>query len=294
MAIMNYLSIQDLVVMVLGLVSLVLWLMIFFASGKYNSLFESLEEGEYPLHELFSMGYFVTELLHFKYKSRRDKQLRSALAILYDPKFTEFYLRVVYAQAISYALLVYILSFVLYGLSGEILILIVCVAMAAVAVYYAMTLPAEKIKKRSAQVLGDFSEVVSKLALLVGAGMIMKEAWREVAYASDTIIYEEMQKTCDDMDNGVAEMEAIRQFGVRCVIPEIKKFSSTVIQGIEKGNRELASMLRTQSDEIWVARQQVVRRAGAQANTKLMLPMFIMFVGILIMVVVPIFANLGV
>jgi len=142
--------------------------------------------------------------------------------------------------------------------------------------------------------LSDFSEIVSKLALLINAGMIMREAWNEVAYGREGIIYEEMRMACIDMENGVSEMEAIRRFGVRCIIPEIKKFAATIIQGIEKGNRELAVMLRVQSDEVWGMKQQRVRRQGAKANTKLMIPMFIMFIGVLIMIVIPIFTNLGV
>jgi tight adherence protein C len=141
--------------------------------------------------------------------------------------------------------------------------------------------------------LSDFSNVVSKLALLTNAGMIMREAWEEVAYTGETSIYKEMQRSVDEMKNGVSEIDALYDFGSRCVIPEIKKFSSTLIQGVTKGNRELTAMLQEQSKEIWMLKKQLVRRQGEKAASKLMLPIAIMFVGILIMIVVPIFTNLG-
>ena len=166
--------------------------------------------------------------------------------------------------------------------------------MAGLSVYYFMTLAEKKIKKRSEELLSAFSEIVSKLALLTNAGMIMREAWSEVAYNGEGTIYAEMRKACEDMNNGVSDMEAVRRFGVRCIIPEIKKFASTIMQGMEKGNKELAIMLQVQSDEIWGMKQQNIKREGAKANSKLMIPMFIMFIGILIMIVVPIFTNLGV
>lgn len=50
----------------------------------------------------------------------------------------------------------------------------------------------------------------------------------------ERIFYEEMQTAVAEMKNGVSEMEAIRRFGIRCMMPEIKKFSATVIQGIQK------------------------------------------------------------
>ena len=142
--------------------------------------------------------------------------------------------------------------------------------------------------------LSDFSNVVSKLALLTNAGMIMREAWEEVAYTGDSELYKEMQKTVVEMNNGVAEVDAFFNFGVRCIIPEIKKFTSTIVQGLVKGNSELVVMLQAQSKEVWSAKKQNVRRQGAKAASKLLIPILIMFIGILIMVLVPIFTNMGV
>ena len=289
-----------------GCFFLAIWLVIFFASSKFNQLFEPLTEKEYPLKELYSTGYVLLDSymrMSTKrgkdgagtvFKSKFARKLRSHLSILYDEKYVDYYMRVIYSQSITFGMLVFLLGFILYGLSGEILILIICIAMAALAVYYFMTLSEKKLQKRSEGILNDFTEIVSKLALLVNAGMIMKEAWNEVAYAGEDDVYLEMQRACDEMHNGVPETEAIRRFGLRCLLPEIKKFASTIIQGIEKGNRELAFMLQNQSDEVWDMKRQRVKREGAKANTKLMIPMFIMFIGILIMIVVPIFTNLGV
>lgn len=290
----KFLSVQDILIMTIGCIFLAIWIFIFLRSQKNNNLFKGLDEKEYPLKDIYSTGYTVLEMISYKYKSGFDRKLRTQLSILYEEKYVEYYIRVIYSQSISLGMLVFILGFILYGLSSEIMILFVCILLAFLAVYYYMTLAQTKIQKRSDELLSDFSDIVSKLALLVNAGMIMHEAWNEVAYAGDSIIYKEMQRACDDMNNGVSEAEAVRRFGIRCIIPEIKKFSGTIIQGIEKGNKELAAMLRVQSDEVWSMKKQMVLRAGAKANTKLMFPMIIMFSGILIMIVVPIFTNLGI
>lgn len=291
---MGFISVADIVIMATGCVLLGLWLLIFVKSSQYNGMFENLDENEYPLAQMYSMGYAVMELIRYPYKSKFDRKLRSMLSILYEEKYVEYFLRVTYAQAISLAMLMLIASFIVYGLTQEIIILLMFLLLSGLCVYYFLTLAETKITKRSEELLGDFSEVVSKLALLTNAGMIMREAWNEVAFTNDRTIYAEMQRACVEMDNGVSEMEAIRRFGLRCMIPEIKKFSTTIIQGLEKGNSELTVMLQAQSDEVWAMKQQLIRRKGAQANTKLMIPMFIMFIGILIMIVIPIFANLGV
>lgn len=96
------------------------------------------------------------------------------------------------------------------------------------------------------------------------------------------------------MNNGVSEIDAMFNFGSRCIIPEIKKFTSTIIQGMTKGNSELTAMLQEQSKEVWQLKKQLVRREGEKAASKLLIPICVMFVGILIMIIVPIFTNLGV
>lgn len=206
----------------------------------------------------------------------------------------EYYLRLTYARAVTYGMLLFLLAFVLYGFSGEIGALLIMFLFSGVSVYYVMTLAPKQIEKRSEQLLSDFSEVVSKLALLTNAGMILREAWTVTADAGEGIFYQEMKHAVSEMENGISDVEAIRRFGLRCMMPEIKKFSATVIQGIQKGNSELSSMLQDQSAEVWALRKQQVRRQGEKAASKLMIPIFIMFIGILIMVIIPIFSNLGV
>ncbi len=290
---MMFLPILDLVVLGIGCVFLGIWLIFFLQSKKYDSIFQTLDEKEYPLKELYSTGYAVLELVHYNYKSKYDRKFRQELEVLYEKKYVEFYLRVAYARALTYGMLLFLSGFILYGISGELMLLPLALVYSGVAIYYFLTESGQKIKKRSEELLKDFSEVVSKLALLTNAGMILREAWKSVADAGTGTFYGEMRLSMDEMNNGISEVEAYRRFGIRCMVPEVKKFSATLIQGVEKGNKELTTMLQEQSAEVWSARKQNVRREGEKAASKLMLPIFMMFIGILIMVIVPIFANLG-
>ena len=289
-----FLSMQDLVILGIGCVFLVIWLIIFMASRSYDGMFDTLDEKEFPLKELYSMGYFIMEKSKYQYKSRRDRKLRQDMEVLYEKKYVEYYLRLTYARAVTYGMLLFVLAFVIYAFSGDVAVLMIMFMFSGVSVYYVMTLAPKKIESRSSQLIGDFSEVVSKLALLTNAGMILREAWELISKVGEGVFYQEMRIAVMEMENGISEAEAIRRFGIRCMMPEIKKFSATLIQGIQKGNSELSSMLQNQSAEIWNLRKQNVRRQGEKAASKLMIPIFMMFIGIIIMVVVPIFSNLGV
>lgn len=290
---MGGLGIIDYVLIVLGAVSLAIWMYFYFKGKKHNSMFDVLEEKEYPFKEIYGLGYAVLETIKYKYKSKKDRKLRQQLEVLYGSKYCEYYLRVIHSQQITMAMTVFVIAFALYGLSSEFLAFVVGVAFAALAYYYFGTVTAKKILKRSNELLHDFSEVVSKLALLTNAGMILREAWQEVAFGGEGVIYAEMQTAVDEMNNGVADVDAIYNFGSRCIIPEIKKFTSTIIQGMTKGNSELTSMMQEQSKEVWQLKKQLVRREGEKAASKLLIPICIMFLGILVMILIPIFTNLG-
>ena len=60
-----------------------------------------------------------------------------------------------------------------------------------------------------------------------------------------------------------------------------------IIEANDKVRKE-----RKQSAEVWEQKKQIVKRKGEKAANSLMIPVFLMFGGILIMVIVPIFANL--
>lgn len=286
------LTLMDNVMIIVGFILVIAWLVIYFYGLRYKDLFESLGE-EFKLKELYFWGYGLTLLLKLKYSNRKDKRLHKELAILYGDKYADYYVRVIYSQKITISALLLVLTPMLYCLAQDMTVTVVMLVFSGLAYYYFGNLIEKKILARSEEMLVDFSDVVSKLALLTNAGMIITEAWEEVAYNGDSTIYQEMQRSVEQMQNGKSEIDAIQEFGMRCIIPEIKKFTSTIVQGMVKGNSELVEMINQQNVEIWNERKQRVRREGEKASSKLLIPILIVFIGILIMIMVPIFANIG-
>ena len=81
---------------------------------------------------------------------------------------------------------------------------------------------------------------------------------------------------------------AYRNFAERCNVKEIRKFTSLIIQNLNKGNEELAYFMKDLSDEMWEVKKSQVKQKGEKANTQLLLPMMLILIGILIMVMVPV------
>ena len=288
------LSLTAIILMVIGTILTAFTIVLLVLGKKYDSWIEPLDSKEFPFCELYGIGFVFLDMIHFSYVTRGERKRRQQIALIYGEKHSEYYLRVNAAERMTFAILLTDLAFILYGLANDILIVGVLLMFAFTAYYYVSTLPETILQEKSSIILNEFADVVSKLALLVNAGMIMKEAWEKVAFTGKGELYTEMQRVITNINNGMSEVDAYTEFGTRCTSPEIKKFTSTVVQGLVKGNRELVEMIKQQSREIWDSKRHRVKQEGEKANSKLLIPICIMFVGILIMVIVPIFANLGV
>lgn len=289
-----FISIHSLVIMGIGTLVTIFFLIMLLTSGKYDMYLETLDSKEYPFFQLYGVGFRINDLIRMDFSRKSERKRRQYLALLKGDQLAEYYLRVNAAERTTFASLCIVASFILYGISQEIMILVILIGFGALAYYYVSTIPEETVKKRTGAILDEFADVVSKLALLVNAGMILKEAWEMIAYSGEGELYDEMRLVCENVNNGMSEIDAYTEFGTRCTAPEIKKFTSTIIQGVVKGNKELVEMIKMQSREMWNSKQHRVRQQGEKAASKLLIPTCIMFVGVLIMIIVPIFANLGV
>lgn len=289
-----FISVHSLVIMGIGTLVTIFFLIMLITSGKYDMYLETLDSKEYPFFQLYGVGFRINDLIGMDFSRKSERKRRQHLALLKGDQLAEYYLRVNAAERTTFASLCIVASFILYGISQEIMILVILIGFGALAYYYVSTIPEETVKKRTGAILDEFADVVSKLALLVNAGMILREAWEMIAYSSEGELYDEMRLVCENINNGMSEIDAYTEFGTRCTAPEIKKFTSTIIQGVVKGNKELVEMIKMQSREMWNSKQHRVRQQGEKAASKLLIPTCIMFVGVLIMIIVPIFANLGV
>ena len=136
--------------------------------------------------------------------------------------------------------------------------------------------------------------MLSQMVLLINAGMPLRDTLKKVSEGKEDIcLYKEIHILLNDINNSMSELEAIKAFSDRCNILEIKKFSTTVLQNLEKGSEGLGGILAEMSNTIWMERSNKVRQMGEAASSKLMIPIMIIFIGILLMVMVPIFSSIG-
>ena len=266
-------------------------------SDKYAAYVNAIKTDEFFGAKLFGLGFACIEMLKVDFTTDNALKIRSEAGILFGKKYSDFYLRVNYAQRFTY-LLLFIYGSLLFGCfaggnDGLILAILGIIAAVAIFIYYAKNYE-DKLDKLNLLYMRDFPSAVSTIALLVNAGMFLRDAWKQVAYSSDEPLYMQMRVVVDDMNNGISESDAIFAFANRCGTKEIRKFSTLITQAIEKGGRDLTDSLTKQSDLLMNEKRELSLQQGEKASNKLMLPIGMIFLGILVMIMMPILGNMSV
>ena len=183
---------------------------------------------------------------------------------------------------------------------------LLAIPVVAGALFYGNQQEAEK-KKRERQegLLRDYPELLSRFSLYTQAGMtsknalgklvseyeIQKEESRQEMKGKKGIKvrhgYEELRRTYHEMKSGISEHEAYKNMGERIALSEYKKFSTIMIQQLEKGSKGFLLMLQQETGEAFEKRKRLAKEAGEKAGTRMLLPMGILFVITLVLIMVP-------
>ncbi len=158
----------------------------------------------------------------------------------------------------------------------------------------------QREKERKQQMLVDYPEIINKLTLYLGAGMIVRRAWRKIVedYGERKkawgirYAYEEMEQTYREMESGISEAESYERFGKRCNIQEYMKLGALLAQNLRKGTRGLREILRMEATQALAERKARAKRMGEEAGTKMLAPMFLMLAVVLVIVIVPAFLSI--
>ena len=177
-----------------------------------------------------------------------------------------------------------------------IFILLLTPVMAAVIYYGKDNDLHRKVEERERQMRMDYPEIISNLALLIGAGMTVQNAWNKVTMDYQSIrnetgekryAYEEMLYTLYEIGNGVSQSTALEHFGRRCHIQSYAKLATLLSQNLRKGTSNLSELLKAEAKEAFEDRKHIAREQGEKAGTKLLAPMMILLAVVMIIIIIP-------
>lgn len=147
----------------------------------------------------------------------------------------------------------------------------------------------------------DYPDIIQKLVLFLRAGFTIRKAMEKIAdgylrskekyHAKERSAYEEIVRTCKEMQGGIYEAEAYERFGVRCGLSQYKVLSVLLVQNLKKGNQNLLELLEREEAVAEDERKRSAKVRGEEASTKLLLPMVLQLIVVLMILMIPAFFS---
>lgn len=261
-------------------------------ADKFEKAISAIDSKEYQMSEMFYIGFQIMEMVRYDFKSDGARRKIKLMAEVYGKQYAEYHYYVFVGAQITYAFTIASFVLPLALLFNSLAWAFTGILLAGMSAWYVYENFRGKLRARRERLLLDFPRVLSKLALLVNSGMVLRDAWELTSQQGKGILFQEMQKTSQQIANGMLEAAAYYDFGERCGVKEVRKFSSMMLQGIEKGSADLSLFLRDLSREMWAEKKSMVKQKGEQANAKLLIPTVLIFIGILVMIMAPVLTGL--
>ncbi len=137
----------------------------------------------------------------------------------------------------------------------------------------------------------DFPNVLSKLTLLITAGMNLTRAVEETAKSGDSLMYQELRLVVKEVNQGATMAGAFTRIQCRCENRFLDRLVSVAAKSYTEGNANLAENLREINTDCWLEKKHGARRMTENIQNKLFIPTMLMFIGILVVIVVPAMAG---
>jgi tight adherence protein C len=298
-------------IVLLAVLGLVFLFSLIKSKGVYDEYLEMVDKKDYAFKDLMPIGLFLNEKINmrkilpaklYKYLYKYESAIKGRIIELYGIKYTDYYLMIHNGNKIAICLTVATgaaLLSVIMGFQGDssncgIFLFASLAALIGLPLLSDKGLN-DKIEKRRLELQKEFPEFINKLTLLVNAGMTISKAWEKIVVDNkkNTPLYNEMHYALGEIRAGKPEAIAYEEFGRRCKIKEIIRFVSVIVLNLKKGGADVVPVLKVQAMECWEMRKNVAKRLGEEAATKILIPLMIMFVGILIIVATPAIMSFG-
>lgn len=148
---------------------------------------------------------------------------------------------------------------------------------------------ATKIKEGIAR---EYSNIVSKMVILMKSGMSVTNAWKRIAYEKagwvrEEVVYDMMKLSVREMESGITTYESFRNFGIRIGSEPFIRLVTYINQNMSKGTGEILNILELEMLKSCEERKNMILRAGEKASTKMVFPMVMLLMMVMVITVIP-------
>ncbi|MBQ8952331.1 MAG: type II secretion system F family protein [Eubacterium sp.] len=168
----------------------------------------------------------------------------------------------------------------------QIILYSVLAAMAGAYIYHKLNELKERKGKRQDTLRREFYSFTSRLSLLMGAGINVKEAMRLASEGSKELAGE-VRFTVNRIDAGLSEEKAYLEMSGRIAIPEYTRLMTMISQNINHGNSKLLMLMDQEVKNAMNMKREHMRKKGETASEKLLIPTALLLVIVIGVIMIP-------
>lgn len=261
-----------------------------YVKQRYSEELNALDKNEYTCKNLLALGMWLFDELNLPASGSYHVFLYQRIVMVYGTRYASFFLKVHWAEKFLYFFIGIAIASFIGAFSGSGAAFASVIPVSGIFLFFLTDRNLDdKAKKRKLQFMIDFPAFISKLALLMNAGMHLRQALLKIYNDSDKDrpLYVELGTVLGDLESGISENQAWQEFSERCKVKEIASFASMIVQNSKIGGNQLVNELKRISHETWEMRKHAAKQMGETASAKLIFPMMLILIGILAIAISP-------
>jgi tight adherence protein C len=142
-----------------------------------------------------------------------------------------------------------------------------------------------RVEERKKEILRTLSDTLDLLTISVEAGLSLNAAIAQVVKNVPGVLSSEFARMLQEIQLGVPRSEAFRHLAERTDVEELNAFALAMIQADIFGV-SIASVLRTQAQQLRVKRRQAIEARAQQTPVKIVFPLILCILPSLFVVIV--------
>lgn len=237
----------------------------------------------------------ISPFFEFLYKNQKianrliNTKLKIILRNQYGDSLLNYNITNFASKKIMYSFYLICINLMIYPIIHNLLIFIlILIFIIFINLYFDFDIKI-KYSKYKNSIKNDLPNIISRMSLLIQSGIPTRECINIVSRFEREESY--LKKINALVSNGMSENEAYNLMISRSDDILIRKFLSILLQNLEKGSDNITDsldLLRKESDEF--RRNNIIIKTQ-EANRKLLIPNIMVFLGIMLMIMVPIILN---
>lgn len=243
--------------------------------------------------------YKLTSLRDFTLLYELEKYIKKLLLVQFNKDLAEAYYcqlkvatfkKLIIANLIGSIMSIYLIRKAQQ--KAAITIYFIVYAIAIVIIY----LPIDSIKqlkrKRQINISRELPKFVLKTNLLINAGLPLFEAVELVSHQKNDFFHSKMRNTVKKVGEGHSFAKSSKDFVYEYDNKELIQFFRIVTQAQIHGSQKFYQQLEDLRVKLQFNRLNNVKKNSELANAQLLLPLLMIFVGIMVIVIVPVFMSI--